>query len=186
MGLRRGEMWVIFPQSDQEWGLHVVVLTGTFHHKIDSKKRLAIPADVRNRLQWEAPTPDTPVHFMVTLGEGGTLCIYEEAEFAKRAQELEESEMDPDELLQFEALFFSLANRVEMDRQGRIRLPDNLLKMAKLGSDVTVIGVKDHLEVKDRQAWDAYVAETLATNPSLLMNPRRAMRKRKSQDDAEG
>jgi MraZ protein len=186
---KRVAVWGIvgyYPTTDYEWDTHVVVLTGTFQHTIDKKHRIAIPADVRNRLRWEAATPDTPIFFMVTLGEGGTLCIYEESEFEKRAEQLEDSELDTAELLAFEQLMFSLANRCEMDKQGRIRLPDNLLTLAKLGTEVTVIGVKDHLEVKDRQAWNAYVVETLATNPGILMNPRRAMRKRMPQSDAEG
>lgn len=163
-----------------------MVLTGTYFHSIDSKNRLAIPADVRNRLKWEAATPDTPIFLYVTLGEAQTLCLYEEQAFEKRADELDDSELEADELLEYERLLFSLAARVEIDKQGRIRIPENLLNMAKLGSDAVVIGVKDHLEVRNREAWEAYVAETLANNPGVLMNPRRAMRRRNTQSDAAG
>lgn len=170
----------------QEMGQHVLVFTGTYSHSIDSKNRLAVPADVRNRLRWEAATPETPVYVYVTLGEGQTLYLYPEKQFEKRAEQLDDSEMDADELLEYERLLFSLAARCELDAQGRIRIPENLLQMARLGSEVVVIGVKDHLEIHNREAWTAYVEQTLTANPGMLMNPRRAMRKRKSQDDAGG
>ena len=72
---------------------------------------------------------------------------------------------------------FSLAGRVEVDRQGRVRLPDNLLKRSRLGSEVVLLGVKDHLEVRDRKDWQVYVEQMLTQEPSVLVNPRRAMRK---------
>ncbi len=171
-----------------------MVFTGTYEHTIDAKSRLAVPSDVRRQLLAAAvPVPgdpggapvETPVFMYVTLGERNTLCLYAERDFEKRAEQLDNSELEADELLAYEQLMFSLAARVELDAQGRIRLPEHLLKMAKLGTDVVLIGVKDHLEVRDRAAWQAYVQQTLAANPGILMNPRRAMRQRKARDGAE-
>ncbi|NJL31068.1 MAG: hypothetical protein HC898_05260 [Phycisphaerales bacterium] len=167
------------------WGLYALVFTGTFEHAIDAKHRLAIPAEVRNLLLREAPSglPGVdgaiPLALYVTLGDGA-LCLYTEAEFEKRAKELDESELDADELLEFERMMFSSANRVELDAQGRVRIPDNLLKDSGLGTEVVLIGVKDHLEVRDRAAWKAYVQDVLTRKPGLLMNPRRAMRAKAS------
>lgn len=162
-----------------------MVFTGTYEHTIDTKHRLAVPSDVRRRLQPGDSNPETPVFLYVTLGEMDSLCLYSEKDFERRAEELETSEMDAEELLAYERLMFSLSARVEMDAQGRVRLPDNLLRMSKLGTDVVLIGVKDHLEIRDRSNWLKTVEETLTKNPKLLMNPRLAMKQRKASPAAE-
>lgn len=117
------------------------------------------------------------MYLFVTLGEGQALCLYTEKGFEQRAAELDHSELEPDQLLAYERLMFSLARRVEIDKQGRVRLPENLIKMAGLNLDVVLIGVKDHLEVRDRQAWHTHVQQMLQLQPHILMNPRRAMGK---------
>ena len=151
-----------------------MVFTGTYEHSIDTKNRLAIPSDVRALLQKESGR-SKPITLFVTLGEGHALCLYTEAGFEQRASELDHSSLDTDQLLAYERLMFSLAKRVDVDKQGRIRLPDNLLKMSGVGSDVVLIGVKDHLEIRDRQAWQTHVQQMLELQPQVLMNLRRAM-----------
>lgn len=151
-----------------------MVFTGTYEHSIDAKNRLAIPSDVRALLQSRIDR-DQSTYLYVTLGEGQALCLYTEEGFEQRAEELDHSELDPDQLLTYERLMFSLARRVELDKQGRVRLPDNLLTKAGLGSDVVLLGVKDHLEVRDRVVWQEHVQQMLELQPQILMNPRRAM-----------
>jgi MraZ protein len=158
-----------------------VVFTGTYEHAIDAKNRLAIPAELRGQIQREAGTGEgEPVQLYVTLTEGRALALYPEAAFEQRARELDNSALEADQLLNYERLLFSLAKRVEIDKQGRVRLPENLMQRTGLGSDVVLLGVKDHLEVRDRQSWLDYVEKMLDQNPDLLMNPRRAMRKDES------
>jgi MraZ protein len=163
------------------WGRHVLVFTGTYEHTIDAKNRLAVPAEIRQLIQDEHPLrpEDSPLRVYVTLGEGQCLCLYTEDGFEKRADELDHSEWEPEQLLAYERLMFSLAKQVELDKQGRVRLPDNLLQMAKLGTEVVLLGVKDHLEIRNRDAWKEHLESILATQPGILMNPRRAMRKGK-------
>ena len=155
-----------------------MVFTGTYAHTIDAKQRLAIPAEIRSQICGSDRADETYVY--VTLGEDGALCIYTDQGFEQRAEELDQSEMDYDELQRYELLFYSLSRRVKIDKQGRIQLPDHLLKRTKIGTEVVLIGGKDHVEVRDRESWLAYVDRTLKENPKLLMNPRRAMRKKRT------
>ena len=155
-----------------------MVFTGTYEHRIDSKNRLAIPAEVRAQVQREAGTGEgEAVYLYVTLGEGGALCLYTDQGFEQRARELDNSELEAEQLLAYERLLFSLAQRVEMDKQGRVRLPETLLKRTQLANEVVLLGVKDHLEVRDRKAWQDYVEQMLQQQSGFLMNPRRAMRR---------
>jgi MraZ protein len=69
--------------------------------------------------------------------------------------------------------FFAGAAEAAPDKQGRIMLPAPLIEHAKLGREVVVAGVYDHLEIWDRETWRAqmrdvegsaeHVAERLAT-----------------------
>lgn len=151
-----------------------MLFTGTFEHSIDAKQRLAVPAEIRDAL---CPERDGAGLYLV-LSEGPTLCLYTQAGFQKRADDLDASTLPPEEVLEFERFFFPLARRVELDKQGRVRLPDQLLKMVALKKDVVLIGVKDHLEIHDRDAWYEQFKARLSEKPQLLMNPRRVMGQR--------
>jgi MraZ protein len=59
----------------------------------------------------------------------------------------------------FSRLFYSQAERVELDQQGRIRIPSELALQAGLRRDVVLVGVRDHLELWDADRWRAYVTE---------------------------
>lgn len=155
-----------------------MVFAGTYEHSVDSKNRVAVPAEIRTQVKRRAGAVDgEPVVFYVTLGEDRqALCLYTERDFERLAEALDASERDPSEILPYENVYFSLAHRVEMDSAGRIRLPESLLKMTSLGSEVVLLGVKDHLELRDRAAWKAHVERVLQQRPEVLMNPRRALR----------
>ncbi len=153
-----------------------MVFTGTYEHTIDAKNRLAIPSELRQQvIGARKPKSEEPVYLYVTPGEGQALCLYTEEGFEKRASDLDQSLLDSERLLEYERLLFSLANRVEIDAQGRVRLPENLLQMTGLKGEVVLLGVKDHMEIRDRAAWKQRLAELLQQQSSWLMNPRRAM-----------
>jgi MraZ protein len=165
------------------WECHDLLFTGVYEHAIDAKNRLAVPADVREMLAKAHPDQKN-IFLYVTPGEQHSLFVYTEAGFEKRATALEQSELDLEELLERERLMFALARRVEIDSQGRIRLPEQLLKMANVGSEVVIIGNNDHLEIRNREAWNAYVQAKLSEQPTKpagqldnFVNPRRLMRK---------
>lgn len=178
--LHCGEAWVSIPASSAQDHLNLV-FTGTYEHSIDQKHRLAIPAELRGQIQRAVGTTREAIGLYVTIGADGpggvALCLYTEEDFQRRAEQLDDSELDAQTLLDYERLLFSLARRVELDKQGRVRLPDNLLRRAGLQNDVVLLGVKDHLEVRDRQTWLDYVDQRLRENPEVLMNPRQAMRR---------
>ena len=51
--------------------------------------------------------------------------------------------------------FVSQANRVEVDKQGRILIPTVLRDYAELDKDVVLAGAIDKIEVWDKSRWDA-------------------------------
>ena len=51
------------------------------------------------------------------------------------------------------------AMEVEIDKQGRVVLPEYLRRYAKLSKDVVVAGLYGRIEVWDTAAWESYRAK---------------------------
>jgi MraZ protein len=121
------------------------MLLGAYEHTIDDKNRLTLPARFR-----EAFTEGV----VVTRGIERCLVVYPRPDWREFVEE-ELSRLNPfeREARQMRRYLFSAAAETELDRQGRITLPGVLGEYAKLGRDVVVAGVQDHLEVWNRAAW---------------------------------
>jgi MraZ protein len=130
-----------------------MVLTGTFVRSVDDKLRIAIPKRLR-----EALSRETKLELYVTPGTDGSLALYTEAALAALAARIANASPAQQDVRAFNRLFYARAERVELDAQGRIRLPAMLAELAALGKEVVLLGVHDHLEVWDRQRWEAYLA----------------------------
>jgi MraZ protein len=152
-------------------GVHALLFVGTYEHSIDAKNRLAIPSDVREML--DGAKRGTALYAVIL--EGPTLCLYTQEDFEKRSLQLDESERPAEQVLLYEQMFYSLAQRLEIDKQGRVRLPERLIKLGNVNRDVVIIGVKDHLQVHDRERWEKRMEKMLSEQPDLLMNPRLVM-----------
>src|SRR4029077_13504806 len=137
-------------QSGRE-GILPSMLLGEHAHTIDDKNRLTLPAKFR---QVYADG------IVVTRGIDGCLDAYTRADWDKLIED-RLAGLDPlsKEGRQMQRHFFSGAIEADLDKQGRVILSAALLEHAKLGRDVVVAGVHDHLEIWDRDAWRRELAE---------------------------
>ena len=131
-----------------------MVLTGTFTRSVDEKLRVAIPKRLRDALGCPAPGG-----LYVTPGTDGSLAIYTEGALERLAERLAQASPTQKEVRDFTRLFYARAQRVELDRQGRVRIPANLAKLAQLGKEAVLLGVQDHLELWATARWEAYLTE---------------------------
>ncbi len=91
----------------------------------------------------------------VTLGEHrGTLSIFTERGFNELAARMQTEFDAGQESLRFELQFYALASRVDIDKQGRLVLPDLLVKKARLGEEVYLVGQKVRIDVWNRTDLD--------------------------------
>jgi MraZ protein len=97
---------------------------------------------------------------------GSCLSVYPMQRWEERSAELAEGKSS-DELRDFERRIFPSAGEVELDAQGRMIIPARLRAYAKLNSEVTVVGVRDHFEIWDRALWRAY-QEQLETSGGVI------------------
>jgi transcriptional regulator MraZ len=127
------------------------MLLGEHAHTIDDKNRLTLPAKFRH------------VYvdgIVVTRGIDGCLDAYTRADWDKLIED-RLAGLDPlsKEGRRMQRHFFSAAMEADLDKQGRVILSAALLEHAKLGRDVVVAGVHDHLEIWDRDIWRRELAE---------------------------
>lgn len=131
-----------------------MLLTGTFERAIDEKQRVAIPKRLR-----EAIGEHGENGLFVAPGMDGSLFLYTEGAFLKLAERLASASPTGQDVRAFSRLFYAQAERVEMDSQGRVRIPPRLAQLAGLSKDAVLVGVQDHMELWDRTRWDAYLSE---------------------------
>jgi len=124
---------------------------GEFEHALDDKNRLTLPAKFR-----EAFVDGV----VVTRGMDGCLVVYTRDGW-ERFVSVRLDGLDPfsREARQMSRFLFSGASDAEPDKQGRVMIPPALLQHAKLGREVVVAGVRDHVEIWDRVAWRAQLDE---------------------------
>ena len=71
-------------------------------------------------------------------------------------------DLSPNEdLLAFDQFHFAMTSLLEMDKQARVLLPDKILQRTGIGREISMIGVRDHLEIWNRADWETRIAELL-------------------------
>jgi MraZ protein len=131
-----------------------MLLTGAFNRSLDEKQRVAIP----KRLRDDMGCADGGWLF-VAPGLDKSLAIYTEAAFLRLGEKLALSSPNRTDVRAFARLFYGQSQRMELDRQGRVRIPPELVALARLEKDVMLVGVQDHLELWSTSAWQSYVIQ---------------------------
>lgn len=126
-----------------------MLLTGTHPRTLDEKKRLALPRKVREQLG------DLPRLF-VSQGQDQCLWLYSPNELERLAEKIDQAPATDSEVRVFRRLFFANMEGADIDRIGRILIPERLIQLAGLKHDVVLLGVRDHLELWDAARWQQY------------------------------
>ena len=142
-----------------------MLLTGQFKRSIDDKLRLAIPKRFRDG--FSATKDNVPTVLFIAPGTDGSLSLYTEEAFTRLADQLDARPSTSKEVRAFSRLFFSRAESLELDKQGRIRIPSDLAKLAELRDEAMLIGVRDRMEIWDLERWNRYIKETEANYDNL-------------------
>jgi MraZ protein len=150
-----------------------VIFTGEYEHTIDDKHRVAIPSVIRSRLDKAGHGPT----FYLSPGPNGFLWIWPERTFERLVEALEQSLLPDEETMAFEELLFSQSVPLEMDRTGRVRLPERLLTEHGIGSKVVILGVRNHLELREPGAWSSARPEKVAAQRQIMLRANQAMRR---------
>lgn len=126
---------------------------GEYQHSIDAKGRIIIPSKFRDELGQK---------FILTKGLDNCLFIFSREEWKKFEDKLVNLPVASKDARAFVRYFFSSAVECEIDKQGRLTIPQNLKDHAKIEKDLVTIGVMSRIEIWSRQEWQNYGDDNLS------------------------
>jgi MraZ protein len=119
-------------------------LLGEHDHALDDKNRLTLPSKFRSAFG------DGVV---VARGLDGCLSVYPVGEWARMTARYAELDELSEDARRVQRHFFGGATQSELDKQGRVVLPQHLIEHAGLERELTVLGMNNHLEIWNRATW---------------------------------
>lgn len=123
---------------------------GTYAPKLDDKGRIILPAKF-----WE----ELEAGIVVTRGQERCLVVYSTRGFQEQLETVRRAPATSKKSRDYLRMFLSGAHAEIPDKQRRITIPALLRSYAGLDRELTVIGVGNHAEIWDTQAWNDYYAE---------------------------
>ncbi|WP_160688891.1 division/cell wall cluster transcriptional repressor MraZ [Clostridium sp. C2-6-12] len=120
---------------------------GEYQHGLDPKNRIIVPAKLREGLG------NT---FVITKGLDGCLYAYPLDEWKILEEKLKTLPLTNKDARAFVRFFFSGACEVELDKQGRGLIPQNLKEYAGIEKDIVSIGVLTRVEIWSKEKWNNY------------------------------
>ncbi len=129
-----------------------MLLTGTYPRTLDDKKRMALPKRVREQL-------GDPETLFITPGPDQCLWLYTQTGLEQLADRLDQAPATDAEARVFRRLYFAQTEAVDVDKNGRVLVPERLVQFAGLQHEIVLIGVRDHLELWDAARWQEYLTQ---------------------------
>lgn len=129
----------------EKWGIFMFM--GEYHHSIDDKGRLIIPAKFRAELGDK---------FIITRGIENCLFAYPIERWETIVHKLESLPFTKKDARNFTRFFLSGATVAEFDKQGRINITSPLINYASIEKDCVIIGTGGRLEIWAKDAWNNF------------------------------
>lgn len=124
---------------------------GQYHHNVDEKGRLTIPARFRDLLAAEGA--------YVVQGFDRNLMVLTVSKYEALSERLTRMSLTDPTARLLRRLLFSTADRVEVDKAGRILIPQFLRQSAALDGDAVIVGVGDYFEIWSPESWSAQAGQ---------------------------
>jgi MraZ protein len=119
---------------------------GQYQHSLDPKGRLTIPSRFRELLVSDGA--------YITQGFDRNLMVLTESFFLQVSERVRRKSLTEPNARLLNRLIFSSAERVEVDRAGRILIPDFLRKLADLDGEAVIVGAGDYIEIWQPRKWE--------------------------------
>mgnify|MGYP003804583557 CR=1 FL=1 len=128
----------------------MIMFMGEYHHNLDDKSRLVIPANFRYELGNK---------FIITRGLEKCLYVYSETEWQGIVNKLKELPFTKKDARTFIRSFFSGATTCEIDKSGRIVLTEPQTDYANISKECVVIGASDRVEIWSQDNWNKELSD---------------------------
>lgn len=127
--------------------VQTTMFIGEYSHNLDDKGRVAIPKKFQKELASGA---------VVTRGLDNCLFLYTRDEWEKLAQKLANLPFAQANTRAFARLMLAGAMDLEVDKQGRLVIPEYLRIFAGIKKNVVIAGLYNRLEIWDAENWKKY------------------------------
>src|SRR5208282_1089767 len=128
------------------------LLTGEFRNTLDEKGRLSLPA----RLRGELPGNE----LVLTQGVDACLWLFPPDQWAILSKKLMEStSLFAARARLVQRRILAPAQEVEVDKLGRIAIPQRLREFAGLSKECVILGISKYIEIWDGDAYRKYLEE---------------------------
>lgn len=117
---------------------------GTYEHTIDQKGRMTIPVRFRDLILDGA---------FITLGFENNLMVLTAPSFLKLSETINKMSITSSTARDLRRLMFAHAGEVDVDKAGRILIPNYLRSMMKLESQAVVLGAGAYFEIWSPELW---------------------------------
>jgi MraZ protein len=136
---------------------------GTYHHNLDSKGRLNLPAQLRKQISNESAG-----QLLITKGyQGGCLFVYPQDNWTKIMAELE-SQPRTEENRNALRIFAAESILAELDAQGRIMIPAKFLQETGLVKEAVIVGVSDKMEIWNPGSYQKLLEQNSGLHQELI------------------
>jgi len=126
------------------------VFLGEFSHTLDDKGRVVMPRKFR---------PGLDKGCVITKGQDRCLYVFPMERWDVEAARVLKLPRTDRRARNFSRSFFAAATDQQLDKQGRVQIPEPLRSYAGLEKDVTVVGAADHVQLWSSTAWLEAAAE---------------------------
>ncbi len=123
---------------------------GSYFHSLDDKGRVVIPSKMRE---------EAGLRIYIMRGHEGALEIYRKETFESKLEEITHLPYNQKSSRDFVRLTLSSVVELDVDRQGRVQIPQQVISDYAISKDVAIIGVYDHIEIWSRDKWLSYVKD---------------------------
>lgn len=132
--------------------------TSEYEIKLDAKGRLVLPARIKAQLP-PAPGGTDSQELVIRKGFEQNLIIYPMVEFKKVFAKISGLSEFNEEYRSLQRNFFAGIATVEMDNNGRILLPKNMLTYAQLDKDLMLVGMGNRVEVWNPTHYEKHLIQ---------------------------
>lgn len=131
---------------------------GQYHHRLEGKGRVSVPREFRKKLGQTG---------VITRGLDGCLFLFPQDKWQGLAQKLKETPLTSLDARAFSRLLTYGGFEVNIDKQGRILIPEILRKFANLKNQVIVAGALDRIEIWDKETFESYQEKIEKTSDEI-------------------
>ncbi|MCQ4637202.1 division/cell wall cluster transcriptional repressor MraZ [Anaerovorax odorimutans] len=122
------------------------MLVGKYQNSIDAKGRMIVPAKFRDELGQKC---------IVSKAIDKCLEIHPMSEWERFMEKLSKLPSADPKARQLARHFYASAVEGEIDKQGRLTIPQELRDYANIGKDLITVGSYEKIEVWSKEEWDS-------------------------------